>query len=103
MTAPSYRGVRIVHIAPKTWFGRLLVMLGAVALALLAVFFFTLFLAAFFTLSVIVIARILWAQRRSRRRGPESVINAEYTVEKTEAEMQRTATKKPLSSPEDRE
>ncbi len=55
------------------------------ALILLAVFFFTVFLTVFTALAVLIFARILWAQRQSRRETSENAIEVEYSVVKPEA------------------
>ena len=82
MTTPP--NVRIVHIVPRSWLGRLVAAGGTIALILLAVFFFTVFLTVFAVLAVVIIARILWAQHQTSQKTSEHVIDAEYTVDNTE-------------------
>ncbi len=92
MTTPSNRRVKVVHIAPRTWLGRLFTTVGTIALLLLAIFFFTIFLTVFTGLAAVIIARILWSRRQMRQKAAEHVIDVEYSVEKTEAQ-QRGETK----------
>lgn len=82
----------VVSVAPRTWFGRLVTAIVACGLVVLAVFFFTFFLAVFSILAAVIITRIVWAQRQSRRKATERVIDVEYSVEKPEAEPQEQAT-----------
>ena len=77
----------MVYIAPRTWLGRLVAAVGTIALILLAVFFFTIFLTVFSVLAVVIIARILWAQRQSRQKAEEDVIEVEYSVVGSEAQQ----------------
>lgn len=56
---------QVVYVAPRSWFGRLVVVVAVVALVVLAVFFFAVFLTAFTVLAAILIARILWIQDKS--------------------------------------
>ena len=74
----------MVYIVPRTRLGRLVAFGAIVALCVLAVFFFAVFLAVFAAAATVLIARILWIQRQIRQKGPEEFIKAEYTVENIE-------------------
>lgn len=82
MTAGTSK--KFVYVLPHTWLGRLVTAIVTVVLIALAVLFFAVFLAAFAVLAVVVIARILWAQRQSRRQAAEHVIDVKYSVEQIE-------------------
>ena len=79
MGAPSNR--KVVYIVPRTWLGRLVAAVGTIAVIILAVFFFTIFLTVFAVLAVVIVARILWAQRQIHRKASRHVIDVEYSVE----------------------
>jgi membrane protein implicated in regulation of membrane protease activity len=72
---------KIVYIVPRTWIGRLVAAMSTIMLVILAVFFFTIFFIIISVLAVVIIARILWYQRQTSRKGPEDIIEGEYTVE----------------------
>ena len=73
-----------MYIVPRTWLGRLVAFVAIVALCVLAVFFFAVFLAVFAAPATVLIARILWMQRQIRRKGAGEFIEAEYTVKNIE-------------------
>ena len=80
-------GGRVVYIFPRTWLGRLVAAVAVVVLFVLAVFFFAVFLAVFAAAATVFIVRILWIQRKIRRKGVEEFIEGEYTVENIEAKL----------------
>ena len=59
-------------------------MVAVIALFILAVFFFAVFLAVFAAAATVLITRILWIRRQIRRKGAGEFIEAEYTVENIE-------------------
>ena len=80
---------KVVHIVPRTWFGRLLAPIAATTLLLLAIlfftFFFTIFIAVLGVLAMILIARTLWAVFKSKGRPS---IDIKYSFEKEEGRSQ---------------
>lgn len=80
---------KVVHIVPRTWFGRLLAPIAATTLLLLAIlfftFFFTIFIAVLGVLAMILIARTLWEVFKSKERPS---IDIKYSFEKEEGQSQ---------------
>ena len=91
----------IVYVVPRTWLGRLLAAVGTIALIILAVFFFTIFLTVFIFLAVVIIARILWAQYRTRQKASKRVIDIEYREKVTETRRRSEDARLDFQRPED--
>lgn len=77
-----------VHVVPRTWLGRLTTAVGAVALLVLAMLFFAVFLTVFVIMGILILARMWWVERQIRRKASQQVIDAEYSVEITETARQ---------------
>ncbi len=77
--------VKIVHIAPKTWYGRLFAVVGAIGTIVVAILFFSLFLAIFLLLIVLIIVGFIFAKRHKFSGTSGNVIEGEYDVVETEA------------------
>lgn len=88
-TKPLVKKRKVVHIVPRTWFGRLVAPIAATTLLLLAIlfftFFFTIFIAVLGVLGIILIAGTLWAVFESKG-GPS--IDVKYHFEKEEGRPQ---------------
>lgn len=79
MTVPTVR--KEVVIVPRTWLGRLAAAVFAAALIVPAVFFFTIVLGIFAVLAIVVVVKVLWVQRKGRRKtAKKNTIDAEYVV-----------------------
>ena len=78
---------------PTTWLGRIAAGLLVVALGLLGVVVFTIFLGVSLALMLFAAARIWWIGRRAVRDDPSGVITADYRVEKTEPESRPELTR----------
>ncbi len=84
MTTSPNNKVRIIHITPQTWFGRLLATISAITVVILVLFFFSLFFAVFLVLIIVVSGWILWAKRQYRRKASGDTIEGEYSVDNSD-------------------
>lgn len=74
---------RSVQLLPRTWLGRSLAVLIAAGLVLVGVFFFVLFLVTAGIVTAALALRLLWIHRRLKREPAQSVLEGEYTVERS--------------------
>ncbi len=73
----------VVHVAPQTWFGRVIAMVGAVAFGVLAMLFFATFAICVIVLAIIFLARAAWMSRISGQVPRNDIIDVEYSVDTT--------------------
>jgi len=79
--SPQTRPVRVIHISvqPKTWFGKLVTGIVAVAVMLLAFFLSIVVFAILAGIAMLAIIYLLWAMHRARRALRDQVIDGEVT------------------------
>jgi membrane protein implicated in regulation of membrane protease activity len=80
----AYRQNVHIHVLPNTWLGRLLAIVAAAALLVLAFFFLTFVLAAVGVMILVALARLLLPTHKTRRQTSDGSIEGEYSVESEE-------------------
>ena len=72
----------VINIVPKTWYGRVLSAIVIGLMFLMAYFVFTLFLIVGSVLAIILMARILWVFRKSKKNNSENIVDVEISIER---------------------
>lgn len=87
MTTSPHRKIKVIHITPQTWFGRLLSALIALSILILIIFFFSVLFAAFLTISIVVLGWVLWSKRQSPPVASGDTIEGEFSVDNLEPSL----------------